>query len=297
MSNNLNRREALAAAALSLAALPVLADEKPKEKPDDKPVVIPDGALVVIVMDPLSKELSCPCVAGYGQRDYDKLGKYLAGKLGREVAVVYGESLAGGLKKSGGKAHLVIGKDSVVRTTAPDNKLTVTHLAALTGKDGKTTQTGLVVVAAADKALTAADLKEHTIYFGSPAAEEKHAAAVKILKELGLDLPAKLDTCATCSIGATKVVDEAKAGNKVAAVVSSYAQPLLEGCGTIKKGELRVIAETDPVPFIAAFATGSLAAADCEKVKTALLAVGKDKDLCTAIETKAGFVEPPAKKK
>ena len=118
---DLNRREAIATA-LSLAVLPAaaLADEKPKEKPAP---VIPENALVVIVTDPLSKELSCPCVNGYGQRDYDKLGKYLEGKVGCAVAVVYGESLAGALKKSGGKAHLVVGKDSVVRATAPASKV------------------------------------------------------------------------------------------------------------------------------------------------------------------------------
>ena len=297
MAENLSRREAIAAAALSLTVLPVVAADKPGDKPADKPVVIPENALVVLVMDPLSAQLSCPCVSGYGQRDYDRLGAYLTEKIGRAVAVVYGESLAGALKKSGAKAHLVIGKDSVVRATAPGNKLTVTYLAALTGKDGKTTQTGLVCVAATDKAVTPTDLKEYTIYFGNPAAEEKSAAAVKALKEFGLEVPAKLDTCATCSEGATKVVEEAKAGKQVAAVISSYAQPLLEGCGTIKKGELRVIAETEPVPFIAAFATDGLTTADCDAVKTALLEVGKNKALCTAIETKAGFVEPPAKKK
>lgn len=295
--STLNRREAIASA-LALSALPVIAaEEKPKQKDKDKPVVIPANALVVLVMDPLSKELSCPCVAGYAQRDYDKLGKYLEGKVGRAVAVVYGESLAGALQKSGGKGDLLIGKDAVIRALAPDSRLKVTHLAALTGKDGKTTQTGLVVVAAADKAVLAADLKDHTIYFGSPAAEEKHAAALKTLKEFGLVLPTKLSTCATCTEGATKVVEEAKGGAKVAAVISSYAQPLLEGCGTIKKGELRVIAETEPVPFIAAFATESLSPGDRDTVKAALLAVGKDKNLSTALETKAGFVEPPAKKK
>jgi len=41
-----------------------------------------------------------------------------------------------------------------------------------------------------------------------------------------------------------------------ATVISSYAQPLLEGCGTIKKGDLRVIGETDPMPFVVAFGYG-----------------------------------------
>jgi ABC-type phosphate/phosphonate transport system substrate-binding protein len=289
-----NRREALATA-LSLSVLPVaFADEKPKEKPVPE---ITENTLVVLVTDPLSADLSCPCVNGYGQRDYDKLGKYLEGKVKRGVAVVYSESLAGALKKAGGKAHLVIGKDSVVRATAPDSKVTVTHLAALTGKDGKTTQTGLICVAAADKAITPADLKGYTIYFGSAAAEEKSAAAVKALKEFGLEVPEKLDRCATCAEGATKALEEAKAGQKVAVVISNYARPLLEGCGTIKKNELRVIGETDEVPFIAAFATGNLSSGDVDAVRAALLALGTDKGLCTALETKAGFVEPTAKKK
>ena len=299
MSETLTRREALATA-LSLTVLPVVAvaADKPAEKPDDKPVVIPENALVVVVTDPLAAPLSCPCVKGYAQRDYDKLGKHLEAKLGRAVAVVYAETLAGALtKKTGGKADLVIGKDSVIRAAAPENKVTVTHLAALAGKDGKTTQTGLICVYATDKALTPADLKGYTIYFGTSDAEEKSGAAVTIFKDFGVELPAKLETCVACPDGATKVIDEAKAGKKVATVISSYAQPLLEGCGTIKKGDLRVVGETDPVPFVAAFATKTLSLADRDVVKAALLEVGKNPDLCTALETKGGFVEPPAKKK
>jgi ABC-type phosphate/phosphonate transport system substrate-binding protein len=291
MSENLTRREALAAAALGLTVLPAAGDER--EKP------LAGNALTVVVTDPLAAPLSCPCVKGYAQRDYDKLGKFLEAKLGRPVAVHYAETLAGALtKKTDGKADLVIGKDSVVRAEAAANKLAVTHLACLTGKDGKTTQTGLVCVAAADKALTVADLKGYTIYFGAAEAEEKHGAAVQILKEAGVAVPAKPETCPACTDGATKVIELAKGGQQVATVISSYAQPLLEGCGTIKKGDLRVVAETDPVPFIAAFATGNLPPAGLTALKAALLAVGANKDLCTALETKAGFVEPePAKKK
>ena len=210
---------------------------------------------------------------------------------------MYAETIAGALtKKSDGKADLVIGKDSVIRATAPENKVAVAHLAALAGKDGKTTQTGLICVAAADKALTPTDLKGYTIYFGTADAEEKHGAAVATFKDFGVELPAKLETCVACTDGATKVIDGAKGGKRVATVISSYAQPLLEGCGTIKKGDLRVVGETDPVPFVAAFATGTLSLADRDAVKAALLAVGGNKELCAALETKGGFAEPPAKK-
>lgn len=291
MTTNLNRREAMIAG-LSLPLLSTVTEA------DEKPAVSPD-ALTVIVTDPLAAPLSCSCVKGYAQRDYDKLGKHLESKLGRPVVVHYAETLAGALtKKTNGKADLIIGKDSIVRAQAPSNKLTVTHLAALTGKDGKTTQFGLICVAAADKAVTASDLKEYTIYFGIADAEEKHGAALKLLKDLEVSVPAKPLTCPTCTDGATKVIELAKSGEKVAAVISSYAQPLLEGCGTIKKGELRVIGETDPVPFIAVFATGNLSTGEQTAVKAALLAVGSSKDLCAALETKSGFIEAePVKKK
>lgn len=293
MAENVTRREAIAAAALGLTVLPVVAGEADKPAPP-----IPKNALTVVVTDPLAAPLSCPCVKGYAQRDYDKLGKYVEGKLGRPVVVAYSETLAGALtKKTGGRADVVIGKGSVIQSDAAANKLTVSPLACLTGKDGKTTQTGLVCVARDDQALTIGDLKGYKVFFGTADAEEKHGAAVRLFNELGVPLPEKLETCVACTDGATKVIDLAKRGEKVATVISSYAQPLLEGCGTIKKGDLRVVGETDPVPFVVAYATGSLATADRAAVKALLLAIGTNKDLCTALETKAGFVEPePAKK-
>ena len=292
MRTDLTRREAIGAAAAGLLIAPAAAAA---EKPADAAAV-----LTVVVTDPLAAPLSCPCVKGYAQRDYDKLGKHLGAKLGRAVAVHYAETLAGALtKKTSGKADLVIGKDSVVRAEAAANKVTVARLLALTGKDGKTTQTGLVCVAGTDTALTVGDLKGYTVYFGPAEADEKHRAAMELFKDLGVSVPEKLDVCHACTDGATKVIDEFKAGRKVATVISSYAQPLLEGCGTIKKGDLKVVGETDPVPFVAAFATGSLSPGLREAVVSALLEVGKNALLCTALETKAGFVtaDDEAKKK
>ena len=100
-------------------------------------------------MDPLALPLSCPCVKGYAQRDYDQLGKFLEGRLHRPVRVVFSESVRKALdKKTEGKADLIIGKDSVVRRQAKRARIGVVHVAALTGLDGKTVQTGLSVVPA-----------------------------------------------------------------------------------------------------------------------------------------------------
>ncbi|HXM16912.1 MAG TPA: hypothetical protein VN933_16825, partial [Candidatus Eremiobacteraceae bacterium] len=96
--------------------------------------------LTIVVMDPLALPLSCPCVKGYAQRDYDQLGKFIAARLNRPVNVAYSETLGAALeKKTAGKADLVIGKDSVVRKQANRAGLVLSHVAALTDLDGKTT--------------------------------------------------------------------------------------------------------------------------------------------------------------
>ncbi len=83
---------------------------------------------------------------------------------------------------------------------------------------------------------------------------------------------------------------ELKADEKAVAVISSYAEPLLAGCGAVKKGDLRVIARSKPIPFITAFADGALSTAEQESIKTALLAVAEEVELLEALETEAGFV-------
>lgn len=286
------QRTRLAGLLVAVAAfLPLGGGSSPAEEPRPAP-------LVVVVMDPLSAPLSCPCVAGYAQRDYEQLGKFLSEELGRPVQVHFGESLTNTLqKKSGGKADLIIGKSSVVLHEAKANRLTVQPLADLSGKDGKTTQTGLIVVAAKDPALSVDDLQGYRIFFGPADCEEKHGAALALLQAHEVKLPRKLETCIACTEGATTVLKLHGEGVKVATVISSYAQPLLEGCGTIEKGDLRVVGETEPVPFIRAFVNDQLAPSDRAALAAALAKVGKNPTLCEKLETKHGFViEQPIKK-
>lgn len=277
MTTPITRRDALAVLAAGLAT-PAFADSLA-------------DPLTVIVMDPLAAALSCPCVKGYAQRDYDMLGARLSKDLGRTVKVHFAESLTDALKKkTDGRADLIIGKESVVRAETRANKIAAVPVASLSGKDGKTTMTGLFVVATPDPAISPADLKGYRIIFGAPEADEKYGAALTVLKDAGVKVEEKRESCGSCSEGAVAVIEAHKSGSKTATVISSYAQPLLEGCGTIKKGDLRVVGETAPVPFIVAFASEKLPAADREAITKALLSIGKDRDLCTAMETKEGFV-------
>ena len=252
--------------------------------------VATEQPLVIVVMDPLALPLSCPCVKGYAQRDYQKLADRLQTRLKRPVKLVFNESLSVALRdQTEGQADLVIGKYSVVLADMAKNKLAATPLAMLTGKDGSTTQTGLIVVPSGDPAQSVADLRDFRILFGPAECDEKHQAALVLLKKHGIDPPAELETSAACSDGATLVLD-LRGKARAAAVISSYAKPLLEGCGTINKGDLRVVGETEPVPFVAAFAVGSRGADESSRWLDILVQVSLDPLLCIALETKSGFV-------
>jgi len=55
------------------------------------------------------------------------------------------------------------------------------------------------------------------------------------------------------------------------AVIPDYALPLLEGCGSVKPGSLRVIGKTQAVPFIPAFVGDAMPADKQEKLLKVLL--------------------------
>lgn len=246
--------------------------------------------LVMVVMDPLAKELSCQCVKGYAQREYSQFAEYLSARLGRKVEVVFSESLVTASQKTpNGRADIVVGKQSVVVHDAKKLSRTLRTVAALSDKSGLITQTGLIVVPQGDAAQTVADLKSHLLVFGPADCDEKNAAAVTLFKKNGIAMPEILETAVGCEEGALRIL-ELPAGERGAAVISSYAKPLLEGCGTVPKGALRVVGETIPVPFIAAFTADDLPNKLQQRIQAALLAVAAEPKLCLAMESKQGFL-------
>jgi ABC-type phosphate/phosphonate transport system substrate-binding protein len=255
----------------------------------DSRAIAADSPLIVVVMDPLSAPLACDCVKGYAQRKYELLGAFLQNELHRPVKVFWSESLVKALQNdTNGQVDLIIGKDSVVRFDAKVAKLSVTPIAALTGKDGETTQTGLVVVRNADSANALEDLTGYRIFFGPEDCDEKWSAPRELLQEHGLDV-AKLDekypACSAAADALVKLPQEVKG----AAIISSYAEPLLEGCGTVKKGDLRVIGRTKPLPFVTAFVNDQLDQRTRSALQAALMKVGEQPDLLIGLET-LGFV-------
>ena len=77
-------------------------------------------------------------------------------------------------------------------------------------------------------------------------------------------------------------------------MISSYAKPLLEGCGTVSRGDLRVVGITESVPFITAFANASLPPDQVAQLRSALMGVASEPKLLMALESKAGFREVEA---
>lgn len=279
-----------------LVAVPLVADDKKPAEPKNA-APIPAGALVMVVMDPLAAPLSCPCVEGYAQRDYDKLAAFLTSQLGREVVAVYNASLPAALKMdTKGRADIVIGKHSVVLYDAKKAGKQFRPVLALSGKDGKTDMQGLFVVASGDPAKTVADLKGYRIFYGTEDSDEKYSAAFDLLTRHGITPTDKPETCAACSDGATKIL-ELGPTVRTATVISSYAAPLLEGCGTVKKGDLRVIGQTANVPFVEAFVSETLPPADQVKIEAALTKLGTNIELMQAMESLLGFVPIAPQKK
>jgi ABC-type phosphate/phosphonate transport system substrate-binding protein len=254
------------------------------------PASAAESELTIVVMDPLAVPLSCACVKGYAQRKYDRLGEYLEQKLHRKVRVSYSEDLARALPVvAGQRVDLIIGKQSVVDSDAARCRLVVRPVARLTDRKGLTTLTGLFVVRTQDPARQLADLKGYTFFFGPADSAEKHSAAVAALRQAGVAVPEPREVCPGCSDAAFKVL-EFKDKPGAAGVISCYAMALLEGCGTIDKGSLRVIGQTQPVPFVTAFVTERVPAATRDEIVEALVSARDHAALLEAIESKEGFV-------
>ncbi len=108
------------------------------------------------------------------------------------------------------------------------------------------------------------------------------------LKEADVDFQVG-EICDTCSVAAKKLL-EISDDTKQAAVISSYAEPLLLGCGNIKQGDLRVVASSEEVPFVSAFLDSGLSKDLRSAIKIALLKTRSNADVIGSLQSKSGFV-------
>jgi ABC-type phosphate/phosphonate transport system substrate-binding protein len=246
------------------------------------------SSLTMVVMDPLAAPLACDCVQGYANRQYQRLAEALEARLDTKVQVFWTESLAKLREKEPDtRFDLVIGKDSVVVAQGKKLGLGFLPIASLTGKDGKTTQHGLFVVRAESSVASLIDLEGATIFFGPDECDEKWSAPRGLLETLDVKTASDSKVYGACS-EAAKALMALPEDAMAAAVISSYAAPLLEGCGTINKGDLRIVGQTGDMPFVTAFVASTLSQTRRDEIKQALITL-RDKELLTVLESAKGF--------
>lgn len=245
-----------------------------------------DKELRVVVMDPMAAPLSCACVKGMGQRDYQQLARQLTEHVGRPVKLIFEESLALAYGRVGRNVDLIIGKQSVVRFDARQMKTPVRLIAQLSDPQGKTQLTGVVVVRTGGPVRQLADLKGHTVVLGPAEDEETHAAAQRLFTQHGLDRATTFNTADSLDAAAYAVADE----EADAAVLPEFMPLLLEACGKIEPNAMRVIGRTRPVPFVGVFASDSVDGKLEQLLLGALWRVGDDAQLLAALESKRGFL-------
>jgi ABC-type phosphate/phosphonate transport system substrate-binding protein len=245
--------------------------------------------ILFVVMDPLAKELACACVKGYGQRDYRKLAARFEKATKQHVSIEFSDDLAESMKSVGsGREMILVGDQSLVAEGAKKAGLKCHPVCALTDPEGSTTLGGLFIARSDDPAKELKDLKGRTVLFGVADGDAKFAAGLAALRAAGVEPPDQPEKRGSYSDAALDVLDSQLSPPPVA-MIPSYALRLLEGCGSVKPGNLKVIGKTQPVPFITVFVADSIAADKTEKILKALLSIKGDSKLLKAMESRDGF--------
>ncbi len=242
--------------------------------------------LRILVMDPLAAPLSCDCVDGHGQRKYDLWADQLKLLLNRDISLTFNENVGLAKKQAGHDFDLIIGKSNLVQFDLAHMKLNYTPLAKLTDKRGATTLRGLVVVKTESSFRTVVDLAEHTVALGPIEDSETHQAAIDLFKEEGIYDNIKIETAGSIDSAVFALSD----GEVDAAIISDFMPSLLEGCGKVPEGSLRIIGQTVPQQFIELFVLKQMPAETKTELLGAFAALKGDPALREVLETKWGFV-------
>lgn len=244
--------------------------------------------LLLIVMDPLAKELACACVKGFGQRDYRKLARHLEETIHQRVAIEFSDDLAESLKlTSPGQDVMVVGERAFIATSARRAEFACQPVCALTDADGSTSLAAAFVVPAKDGAVELKDIKGRQLLFGLTDTEVNRAAVMAALREAGVEI-SETKTRAVYTDAALDVLDSHAVPPPVA-VIPAYGLRLLEGCGSITPGDLKVIGKTQPQPFITVFLADQIGADKRAKLGAALLELKSNPALLQLLESRDGF--------
>ena len=130
------------------------------------------------------------------------------------------------------------------------------------------------------------DVAGRKLFSGLNEADEKYAAGLAALRDAGVE-PAT-EKRRNYTDAALDVLDSTSSPPPVA-IIPSYAVRLLEGCGSVRPGNLKVIGKTRPVPFITVFVANSIRPEKEARILQALLSIKEDAKLLIAMESRDGF--------
>ena len=243
---------------------------------------------LLVVMDPLAKELACACVKGHAQRDYRKLRARLQTAIKEPVGIEFSDDLAESLAEVGsGREVIIVGERSLVAHGAKKAGLKCHPICDLTDLDGNTTLTGWFIARFDDPAKELKDIGGRKVFVGLGEGDELQAATLAALRGAGVE-SAKPENRPSYTEAALDLLDSTISPPPVA-VIPAYALPLLEGCGSVKPGSLKVIGKTEAAPFIQVFVADSMSAEKQDKILKVLLGVKDDARLLRALESRDGF--------
>ena len=248
---------------------------------------VPGQDIILVVMDPLSLPLSCLCVPGFGQRNYQPLADRVAAALGRRVNLVFDDGLALAAPRTGGRADIIIGKEAVVELDARTAKISVRKIAKLSGLDGSTGTRGLFVVRRDDPAKSLADVIGRRIVIGPDEDREPSEVALATLRAVSGEQKFEYRQESSIDNAVFAVAD----GEADVSIMPDYMPALMEGCGKIDKGSLRVIGKTEPVPFIAVYVSDAIDPEQEKAIRSVLADLTASPERRAELESKLGFIQ------
>src|SRR5664279_1198555 len=143
---------------------------------------------LLVVMDPLAKELACACVKGHAQRDYRKLLARLQTAIKQPIGIEFSDDLAESLAGAGsGRQVIVVGEQSLVARGAKKAGLKCHPVCELTDLDGNTTLTGWFIARFGDLARELKDIGGRKLFVGLGEGDELHAIILAALRRAGVE--------------------------------------------------------------------------------------------------------------
>src|SRR5262249_73710 len=153
----------------------------------------------------------------------------------------FSDDLAESLKGvSSEREVVVIGHESLVVNGAKKAGLKCHPVCELTDLDGNTTLTGSFIARSDDSAKTLKDLGGRRMLTGASETDGISAAGLDALRRAAVEPGSKPQNRPAYTDAALDVLDSQGSPPPVA-VIPSYGLRLLEGCGSVKPGSLKVI--------------------------------------------------------